>query len=143
MTAIYLESSALLNWLLGEPQAQEVIRVVNNAQTIVSSVLTIIETERALIRAECSHMLTAGQAEKLKGLLARSRAAWFLMEISEEVRSRACGIFPVEPVRTLDAIHLATALLFMRVFPDLQLYSFDERMLANARLLGIDTEKET
>ncbi len=71
-------------------------------------------------------------------MLGRGKAGWVLMEISEEVRSRAARAFPVEPVRTLDAVHLATALLFIRVFPDLKLLSFDECILENARPLGIE-----
>jgi uncharacterized protein with PIN domain len=139
MTAVYVESSALLTWLLGEPRAREVISALNQAQTVVTSVLTLVEVERALNRAESQLILTAGQAERLRGMLGRSKSGWILMEISEEVRSRAGRVFPAEPVRTLDAIHLATVLMFMRVFPDLQLLSYDERIVENARPLGIDT----
>ncbi len=139
MTAVYVESSALLTWLLGEPRAREVISTLNEAQTVVTSVLSIVEVDRALHRAEHQRLLTAAQAERLKGMLARAKSGWILMEISGEVRSRACSVFPIEPVRTLDAIHLATALIFLRVFPDLQLLSFDDRILENARPLGIAT----
>jgi len=139
VTAVYVESSVLLTWLLGEPRAHEVISALDQAQTVVTSVLSLLEVERALHRAEDQRILTAGQAERLRGMLARSKAGWILMEISEEVRSRAGRVFPVEPVRTLDAIHLATVLIFMRAFPDLQLLSYDERILENARPLGIET----
>ena len=139
MTAVYAETSALLTWLLGEPKAHQVISVLNGAQTVVTSVLSLVEVERALNRAEHQRILTAGQAERLRGMIARGKAGWILMEISEEVRLRAGRVFPVEPLRTLDAIHLATALIFMRVFPDLQLLSFDDRILKNARPLGIAT----
>jgi predicted nucleic acid-binding protein len=139
VTAVYAESSALLAWLLGEPKGKEAISALNQAQTVVTSVLTLIEVERAFNRAEYRRILTAGQAQKLRGMLARGRASWILMEISEEVRVRAGSMFPAEPVRTLHAIHLATALIFMRVFPDLLLLSHDERILENARQLGIDT----
>lgn len=137
MTAIYVESSALLTWLLGEPRAREVISVLNRAQTVVTSVLSLVEVERALNRAEHQRVLTAGQAQRLRGMLSRGRAGWILMEISDEVRARAGMAFPVEPLRTLDAIHLATALMFLRVFPDLRLLSFDSRILENALPLGI------
>ena len=139
MTAVYVESSALLTWLLGEPRAHEVSTALDKAQTVVTSVLSLVEVERALNRAEVQRILTAGQAERLRGMLVRSTAGWILMEISEEVRARAGRVFPVEPVRTLDAIHLATVLMSMRAFPDLRLLSYDERILANARPLGIDT----
>jgi hypothetical protein len=73
----------------------------------------------------------------LRGLLERVKASWILMEISEEVRLRAGRQFPIEPIRTLDAIHLATALIFMRAFPNLFILSFDHRILENAQPLGI------
>lgn len=139
MKALYLESSALLAWLLGESSAAEVKAKIDEADTVVTSVLTILEAERALIRAESASLLSAGDAEKLKGLLAQSSAGWALMEISEDVRHRAARFFPAEPVRTLDAIHLATALLFMRVFPSLEMLSYDQRILRNAIALGIGT----
>lgn len=137
MTAIYVESSALLTWLLGEPRAREVISSLNRAQTVVTSVLSLVEVERALNRAEHQRVLTAGQAQRLRGMLSRGRAGWILMEISDEVRARAGMAFPVEPLRTPDAIHLAAALMFLRVFPDLRLLSFDSRILENALPLGI------
>ena len=138
MTALYIESSAILAWLLGEPQARTVIDAVTRAQTVITSVLSVVEVERALNRAECSRLLSAGQAQTLRGLMERAKAGWILMEISEEVRSRAGRQFPIEPIRTLDAIHLATALIFMRVFPDLQMLSFDSRIRDNAQPLGIN-----
>jgi uncharacterized protein with PIN domain len=137
LTVIYFETSALLAWLLGEPCAAEVKSTIDNAQTVVTSSLTLLEAERALIRAETLGILTAGEGEKLRGLLARSKAGWMLMEISEEVRARASRVFPAEPIKTLDAIHLATALLFMRVFPSLELFSYDQRILKNAAALGV------
>jgi hypothetical protein len=39
-------------------------------------------------------------------------------------------------VRTLDAIHLASALFLRQSFPDLEIVSADERVVANAALLG-------
>jgi hypothetical protein len=100
MKALYLESSALLAWLLGESSAAEVKVKIDEADTVVTSVLTILEAERALIRAESASLLSAGDAEKLKGLLAQSSAGWALMEISEDVRHRAARYFPAEPLRT-------------------------------------------
>ena len=141
MMVIYFETSALLSWLLGEPHAAEVKSQIDNAQTVVTSSLALVEAERALIRAESQGILGSGEAEKLRGLLARSKSSWMLMEISEEVRARAGRFFPAEPVRTLDAIHLATALMFMRVFPALELLSYDQRILRNAAALGITRVK--
>jgi predicted nucleic acid-binding protein len=59
-----------------------------------------------------------------------------MIEMVGPVLARALQPFPV-PVRTLDAIHLA-ALEFIRAHKqNVRLASYDERLLAAARLLGI------
>jgi hypothetical protein len=59
-----------------------------------------------------------------------------MIEMVGPVLARALQPFPV-PVRTLDAIHLA-ALEFIRTQKQsVQLASYDERLLAAARFLGI------
>jgi PIN domain len=68
--------------------------------------------------------------------LAQAAARWAVLEISDEVASRAEQAFPREPVRTLDAIHLASALLLRHSVPDLIVVSTDDRIRANAAQLG-------
>ena len=59
-----------------------------------------------------------------------------IIEMVGPVLSRALQPFPF-PVRTLDAIHLA-AIEFVRAQKQsVQLASYDERLLAAARFLGI------
>jgi hypothetical protein len=59
-----------------------------------------------------------------------------MIEMVGPVLTRALQPFPV-PVRTLDAIHLA-ALEFIRAQKQsVQLASYDDRLIAAARLLGI------
>lgn len=137
MKVVYLESSALLQWLLGQSHASEVRRAVNRADTVLVSALTLVETERALVRAEHQGLITGGVAQRLRGQVNRARAGWMTMAVTADVLTRAARPFPVESVRTLDAIHLATALEFTAVFPDLRVLSFDRRVLSNAEALGI------
>lgn len=137
MSTVYLETSALLTWLLGEPRSPEVVSRLNTARTVVTSVLTLLECERALVRIEAEERLRAGDCQKLKGMLAKASSEWTLMEVSREVRSRAAHAFPVEPLRTLDAIHLSTALAFMKVYPELLMLSYDRRVIENVEALGI------
>jgi hypothetical protein len=65
-------------------------------------------------------------------------AGWILMEIFEDVRARATRRFPVEPIKNLTSIHLSTALISLRIFPGLEMLSFDERIRENCPALGID-----
>ena len=59
------------------------------------------------------------------------------MRIEGEVVERARRPFPVEPIRTLDAIHLASALLASARVADLGLLSLDERVRTAGRALGL------
>jgi len=51
--------------------------------------------------------------------------------------TRAGTTFPVEQVRTLDAIHLSTALAFVEAFPELAMVALDRRVTDNATALGL------
>ncbi len=138
MNAIYLDTSALLHWMLGQAQASTVESRLDAADAVLASVLTLTEARRALVRAERTGVLKAADVERLRGILARLEGSWILMDVTSEVRARAEAAFPVEPLRTLDALHLATALLFARVQESLSVLSFDERIVRNAEALGLD-----
>ena len=59
------------------------------------------------------------------------------MEITKEIREGASQPFPVEPVRSLDAIHLSTALEFLKIYPEMKVLSFDKRINDNIPSLGL------
>lgn len=64
-------------------------------------------------------------------------AHWRLMPISREIVDRARQPFPGEPIRSLDAIHLASALLAADSLPDFALLSLDRRVRAAGSHLGL------
>ena len=70
-------------------------------------------------------------------LLAELTGKWTLADINAAICIRAGQTFPVEPIRTLDALHLATLLELKRALRTITLLSCDERITANARALGI------
>jgi hypothetical protein len=53
------------------------------------------------------------------------------------VVERARRPFPREPLRALDALHLASALLARATLPDLALLSLDRRIRASGAALGL------
>jgi hypothetical protein len=59
-----------------------------------------------------------------------------VLELDAAIEERARRAFPVEPVRTLDAIHLATATLANSLVPELTVLSLDRRIRASAREMG-------
>ncbi len=137
MKATYVETSALLAWLFGESASGDVLRELNAAEAIVTSSLTVLEAERAIHRAVSARLVKESAAHKLRGLLAREHASWITMSLTTDVLARAGRSFPVEPVRTLDAIHLATALAFTEALPDLRILTLDQRVAKNAKALGM------
>ncbi len=60
------------------------------------------------------------------------------MDLSPAILARARDPFPVA-LRTLDDLHLATVEFMRSREPNVELASYDERMLAGARALGIAT----
>jgi len=70
-------------------------------------------------------------------ILAGAVAHWRFMPISREIVNRACQPFPGEPIRSLDAVHLASALLAADSLPDFALVSLDRRVRATASGLGL------
>ena len=137
MRVVYVETSAILAWLLGDEQRLSARRVLDSAEQVVTSVLTLLEATRAITRAAGEQQVTDADDSRLKRLLTRTTTAWQLLEITPDIRIRAGEPFPIEPARTLDAIHLATALHFARAFPSLPVLTFDERILANLEPLGL------
>ncbi len=55
-----------------------------------------------------------------------------------EVVDRARQSFPGEPIRTLDAIHLASALVARGAVAELRLLSLDDRVRRAAARLGLE-----
>ena len=137
---LYAETTVVLAWLFGEPEGKRVKERIDAADRVVSSVLTPLEAGRAISRAESLALVTAAGAAKLRGLLARATRQWPLLEMSASVRLRASQAFPVKPVRTLEAIHLASALEFLTLHPDLQVLSLDGRITVNLEPLGLATD---
>ena len=61
-----------------------------------------------------------------------------VVRLEGETVERARRPFPCEPVRTLDAIHLACALSARAMIPGLRILSFDQRIRTCAKALGFN-----
>jgi predicted nucleic acid-binding protein len=135
---LYADSSAVLRWLFEEAGGEEVHRLLSGATKVVCSRLTLVETRRVIRRAVAAKLVDEVSSTAVLEAFARAGAGWAILELSREVAERAEGSFPVEPVRTLDALHLASALLLRQALPDLRILSTDERVRANGAGLGFE-----
>lgn len=135
---LYVESSAVLSWLLGEPAGSEVAERIREASDVVSSDLTLAECGRAIVRLEQSGHVAPVAASGLRAVLNHAALSWTLVRVSEEILDRVARPFPVEPIRTLDALHLATALAVEERVRGLVVLSRDRRVRKNAVALGFE-----
>lgn len=137
---LYAETSAVLRWLFAEDGGEAIRAALASAEKVTASRLALLETRRVVRRAEREGRITEVQAADLLAVFARAASTWAILEVSEDVTRRAEHAFPREPVRTLDAIHLASALFLRESFSDLVILTADERVRANAVQLGFSVD---
>lgn len=122
---IYLDSSAVLARLFGEGREP---REILWADALISSRLLEYEVWNRIH----AHGLAARVGGAADLLLSRIR----LVELTPRVVARALEPFPAA-VRTLDALHLATVEFLRAQGETVELASYDNRLLAAARLLSV------
>ena len=133
---IYAESSAVLAWLLGEVAGRRVREALRRAKLVFASDLVLIECDRVLIRAVALGEIEEVAAADRRAHLNAAAAHWHMYRVTLDIVERARRAFPVEPVRTLDAIHLASALAVRSVVPGVELLSLDDRIRRAGEQLG-------
>jgi PIN domain len=138
--SLYAESSAVLAWLLDEELAASIRELLAAQQMVVASDLTLIECDRVLHRAVALAELSEADAADRRAHLAIAAAHWTVLRIGPEVIERSRQSFPGPPIRTLDAIHLASLLVARSAIPGLALLSLDSRVRSAAAGLGIQVQ---
>jgi predicted nucleic acid-binding protein len=132
---VYVESSALLRALLDGDRAARA--AIDAAEVLCASELTFLEAARAIIRAKHTSRLDAKQAREVAREIAAIERECDLVGVGEEVLRSARQEFPVEPVRTLDAIHLATIKLLDEELGDVVVASCDDRVRENVEAMSV------
>jgi hypothetical protein len=128
----------VLAWLLDEKSAADVRRLLADSALIVASDLTLIECDRVLLRAAALGELTEAEAADRRAHLTAAAAHWHILRVAPEIVERARQPFPGDPMRTLDAIHLASVLAARTAVVGLKLLSLDDRVRRAGKKLGLD-----
>ena len=137
---VYAESSAVLAWLLGEETGHAVREVLQHAELVMASDLTVVECDRVLIRGVTMGEIDEAAAADRRAHLNAAASHWHLWRVSLDIVERARHPFPAEPIRTLDAVHLASALAVRSVVPRVELLSLDDRIRRAAKQLGFHVQ---
>ena len=121
--AVYLDSSALVKLAVEEPESAALRRYLRRRRPLVSSALARAEVARALLPLGETALRRGGEVLSLLDLV----------RVNDRILAAAGSLLPAE-LRTLDAIHLATA---QQLQADLsRLVTYDDRMAAAADALG-------
>ncbi len=133
---LYAETSAVLAWLFDEAGSSAGMRSLADANLIVTSTLTLVESDRAILRSVALEQRSKDGAGRLQAILAEVAAGWSLQPVGPDIADRARASFPDDRIRSLDAIHLASALTARSMIADLEVLSLDDRFRRNAAALG-------
>ena len=130
----YLDSSVLLRLVLREPGGLEDLQ---SCEALVSSELLAVECARTIDRLRLHSLLSTEEA----GFRLASVNDWLeavdLVLLQRPILARAAEPFPT-PLGTLDALHLATALVWRdRMQQELILATHDGSLAIAARAFGI------
>ena len=135
---LYLESSAALRDLLGGPGCEEIRRLLRTAEIVATSRCTLAEVGRVLSRLRVLEPAVSATVAARESQFQTDSDLWVIQPVDEWIWNRCSRPFPMEPVRTLDAIHLATVEKLGGIIDRLVVLCADDRIRANARALGFD-----
>lgn len=125
---IYLDTSALVKLIVDEAESRALIAYLRPQSMLGTSSLTRAELPRAVRRHDPA----------LLGASRRILTSLTYVELNSAVLDDAGALDPVG-LRTLDAIHLASALLLGRSLT--ALVAYDDRLIEAAALHGIPTAR--
>ena len=124
---LYLDTSAIVKLVIEEPDTSAVESAIAHCEAAFSSRLAVVECARAIARAS-SHRAVSTTAEIFEALV--------LHEVSEAVLEQAAALTP-SSLRSLDAIHLATAVLLDHDQPGLAFVTYDAKLAQAAKAQGL------
>ena len=122
---IYVDSSAIVKLVVAEPETQALFDYLEGHDELVSSALAKVEVTRALVRAGADDAALA-RAEQVLSAIA-------LLHLDDPILTSAAAL-PQPNLRTLDALHLATALSAGELEA---LVVYDRRLSEAAELSGL------
>lgn len=129
----YVDASVLLRVALGQPDALPEWRQIQQG---VSSALVTAESLRTLDRLRLRASLVDAEVASRRATILALIASLELVDVDAAVLDRAAQPMPTE-LGTLDAIHLATALLWKEMRADLVMATHDGALALGAQAHGL------
>jgi predicted nucleic acid-binding protein len=130
---LYVDASVLLRVVLRERGA---LREWRRSTRLISSELIRLECLRTIDRARLRERLGDEEVAERRGGLLDALRSIELLPIDRLVLERAASQFPTS-LGTLDALHLASALIAREEVSDLILATHDQELAIAARSVGL------
>jgi predicted nucleic acid-binding protein len=129
----YFDTSALVKNYVREAGSSRVRGLLTRYEFLSSSI-TPIELQSAVQRRHRQREITQANYNSIISRVAQDRSYWQLVEVVPQLLSKAEELVKTDNVRTLDAIHIASAIIIQESFSTpLPFISADERQLAAAQ----------
>jgi len=130
---VYVDSSVLLRVILGERGR---LRAWPKITSPVSSELIRLECLRTIDRARVRLQLDDADVAERRSMALETIDSFSLIPIAPAILYRAAEPFPTM-LGSLDAIHLASALLVRDRYEDLAMATHDEELATASRAMGL------
>lgn len=134
---VYLDTSSYVLLLIDEESGVDLRGELAGAD-VLSSVLLLIETRRTLVRLARERTISADHYQAAAERVAMDRAGFVLRDLTADL----CDAHPLPAIATpksLDLVHLRTALWFHREQPIDRFLTRDAAQRDAARELGLPT----
>ena len=126
--ALYLDTSVALRATLEQGTTPELERRIAGAAVLVTSRLSLVESARALLRIRLQGGVPESRLADARRELDTLWNRCELWELTPAVCDLASILAPDKPLRTLDALHLATFLIARGRIEGLELLTADQRL---------------
>lgn len=131
----YFDTSVLVKCYIAERGSTAALAALERFAVVCSSVAPV-EFAGALRRYR--ETAEPGAADTVEAHVRRERDEWRLIAVTDQVLDRAETVTSSQPVRALDALHLASALVFRQQWPrDVPFVTADDRQRRAAAALGL------
>ncbi|MFZ2301852.1 MAG: type II toxin-antitoxin system VapC family toxin [Gallionella sp.] len=130
---VFLDTSAFAKRYVAEPGLDKVMKLCQQADNLVVSVICLPELVSTLARLLREKKLTKANYRKLKGNAMADLADVDICQITPGILVSVISLLELNPLRAMDAIHVGCALA---IEPDI-FVSADHRQLAAARKAGL------
>lgn len=133
---VYIDTSVVIRYLLNDPLQYNKF---GKWEKGASSILLEIEGHRTIDRLRFSGEITDKETSELKSDFKRLLKTIDIISLNTHILERSMGSYPI-PIRTLDALHLASAELWANyIKKPIALLSHDKQMILAAKSIGLET----